>query len=87
MIYDQFGNGIGEIKGTEDFSSINIIFNNMTINSKDNIYYYDLSQRTGLLENVNVDLNEIKGDVKSTLFFNERLYILTSKEIQIFQRP
>jgi hypothetical protein len=87
LIYDQFGNGIGDIKGTEDFSSINIIFNNMTINSKDKIYYYDLSQKTGQLENIKIDLTEIRGEIKGTLLFNNKLYVLTSKEIQIFQRP
>ena len=87
LIYDQFGNGIGDIRGLEDFSSINIIFNNMTINSKDKIYYYDLSQKTGQLENTKIDLTEIKGEIKGTLIFNNKLYVLTSKEIQIFQRP
>jgi len=87
LIYDQFGNGIGDIKGLEDFSSINIIFNNMTINSKNKIYYYDLSQKTGQLENIKIDLTEIKGEIKGTLIFNNKLYVLTSKEIQIFQRP
>ena len=87
LIYDQFGNGIGEIKGTEDFASINIIFNNLTINSKDNIYYYDLAQRTGQLENIKIDLDNTREEVKSSLIFNNKLYVLTSKEIQIFQRP
>jgi hypothetical protein len=87
LIYDQFGNGIGDIKGTEDFSSINIIFNNMTINSRDKIYYYDLSQKAGQLENIKIDLTEIRGEIKGTLLFNNKLYVLTSKEIQIFQRP
>jgi hypothetical protein len=87
LIYDQFGNGIGEIKGMEDFVSINIIFNNMTINSKDQIYYYDLSERTGQLENIKINSEEITGDIQSTLIFNNKLYVLTSKEIQIFQIP
>jgi hypothetical protein len=87
LIYDQFGNGIGEIKGTEDFTSINIIFDNMTINSKDKIYYYDLSQRTGQLENIRIDLDNTREEIKSSLIFNKKLYVLTSKEIQIFQIP
>jgi hypothetical protein len=87
FIYDQFGNGIGEIQGTEDFVSINIIFDNMTINSKDKIYYYDLAMRTGQLENIKIDLEDKKEEIKSSLIFNNKLYVLTSKEIQIFQRP
>ena len=87
LIYDQFGNGIGEIKGVEDFTSINIIFDNMTINSKDKIYYYDLAQRTGQMENIKIDLDDTKEEIKSSLIFNNKLYVLTSKEIQIFQRP
>jgi hypothetical protein len=87
LIYDQFGNGIGELKGTEDFSAINIIFNNMTLNSKDKIYFHDLSHRTNQMENISIDSTELNGDIKSTLIFNSKLYVLTSKEIQIFQRP
>jgi hypothetical protein len=87
LIYDQFGNGVGEIKGVEDFTSINIIFDNMTINSKDKIYYYDLAQRTGQLENIKIDLDDTKEEIKSSLIFNNKLYVLISKEIQIFQRP
>jgi hypothetical protein len=87
FIYDQFGNGIGEIKGAEDFISINIIFDNMTINSKDKIYYYDLTQRTGALEEIKTDADNIQGEIKSSLIFNNKLYVLTSKEIKIFQRP
>jgi hypothetical protein len=87
FIYDQFGNGIGEIKGAEDFNSINIIFDNMTINSKDKIYYYDLTQRTGTLEEIKTDADNIKGEVKSSLIFNNKLFVLTSKEIKIFQKP
>ena len=87
LIYDQFGNGVGEIKGVEDFISINIIFNNMTINSKDKIYYYDILQRTGQLKDIKIDLDNTNEEIKSSLIFNKKLYVLTSKEIQIFQRP
>src|ERR1035437_9828666 len=87
LIYDQFGNGIGEIMGVGDFVSINIIFDNMTINSKDKIYYYDLSQRTGQLENIKIDLDNTKEEIKSSLIVNKKLYVLTSKEIHIFQKP
>ena len=87
FIYDQFGNGIGDIRGTEDFISINIVFNNLTINSKDKIFYYDLSHRTGQLEDIKIDLDNTKEEIKSSLIFNNKLYVLTSKEIEIFQRP
>jgi hypothetical protein len=87
LIYDQFGNGVGEIEGVEDFTSINIIFNNMTISSKNKIYYYDLSQRTGQLENIKIDLDNTNEEIKSSLIFDKKLYVLTSKEIQILQRP
>jgi hypothetical protein len=59
----------------------------MTINSKDKIYYYDLSQRTGQLENIKIDLDNTKEEIKSSLILNKKLYVLTSKEIQIFQKP
>lgn len=86
VIFDQFGNGIGEIQGTDEMVSINIIFNNMTINSKDKIYFYDLKQRTGTLENIKTDMDNPDVEIKSTLIFNKRLYVLTSNGIQVFQK-
>jgi hypothetical protein len=86
VIYDQFGNGIGEMDAAEDLSSINIIFSNMTINSKNNIYYYDLRKGFGQPEKLNVDLSDGTGDIKGTFVFNSKLYVLMSKEILVFQR-
>ena len=87
VIYDQFGNGMGEMNAAEDLTSIKIVFNNMTINSKTNIYYYDLSKGFGQPEKLNADLSESSGDIKSSLVFNSKLYVLTSKEILVFQKP
>lgn len=87
LIYDQFGNGMGEMTGAEDLSAIKIIFNNMIINSKSNIYYYDLSKSIGQPEKLNIDLSEGAGDVKASFIFNSKLYVLTSKEILVFQKP
>jgi DNA-binding beta-propeller fold protein YncE len=86
IIYDQFGTGAGEINTPEVISSINIIFSNMTFNSKENVYFYDLERRTNPPEKLLIDSNEFSGDIKGSFIFNSKLYILTSKEILVFQR-
>ena len=87
FIYDSFGNGIGEMDGAEELTSIKIIFNNMTINSKDNIYYFDLNKGIGRPEKLTIDLSEGAGDIKASFIFNSKLYVLSSKEIMVYQKP
>lgn len=87
VIYDSFGTGMGAMETAEDLISIKIIFNNMTINSKNNVYYYDLTKGLGQPEKLNVDLTEGAGDIKATLIFNSKLYVLMPKEILVFKRP
>ena len=87
LIYDQFGNGMGEMDAIEDLSSIRIIFNNMTISSKNSIYYFDLSKGFGKPEKLNLELTESTGDIKASFIFNTKLYVLTSKEILVYQKP
>lgn len=83
LIFDSFGNGVGRIKSDEQFNSVRILFNQLTLTSRKKVFSANLriSQR---------DLNEIIladydiEDIISSIVFNNKLYILTAKEILIF---
>jgi len=87
FIYDQFGNGMGEMESVEELTSIKIVFNNMTITSKNNIYFLDLSKGFGRPEKLTLDFVQGAGDIKASFVFNAKLYVLTTKEILVYQKP
>jgi len=86
IIFDQYGNGCGKMTGIEDFTSIRIIFEWLTVTSKDKIYTANLrSPEMNLKENL---LEGIEGklEIVSALVFNNKLFVLSKKEIFIFNR-
>lgn len=82
VIFDAFGNGIGKIALDEDLISLRIIFDNLVINSSDKIFILDPRSDGDQLKEIEVD-TEFK-DLVSSLIYNDKLYILTAKEILIF---
>lgn len=86
IIFDQYGNGSGKITGIEEFTSIRIIFEWLTVTSKDKIYTANLrspemSPKEILLEGIEDNL-----EIVSALIFNNKLFVLSKKEIFIFNR-
>lgn len=83
VVFDAFGNGIGRFEVSEKIISVRIIFDDLVINTKENIYHRNLrSDDTSLQE---IDLSGYKlSEMISALKFSGRLYVLTSKEIIIF---
>lgn len=86
VIFDQYGNGVGRTSGAEVFESIRIIFDWLTVTTNEKIF-------TANLRSPDIRLNEIilsgiddKLDLVSALIFNNKLYVLTNKEIVIFSR-
>lgn len=83
LIFDSFGNGVGRIKSDEQFNSVRILFNQLTLTSRKKVFSANLriSQR---------DLNEIIladydiEDIISSIVFNNKLYVLTAKAILVF---
>ena len=86
IIFDQYGNGVGKASGTEEFTSIRIIFNWLTVTTKNNIYVANLNIPELTLKQVTI--NEIEGNLKlvSSFIFNNKLYLLTNKKIFIYNR-
>lgn len=86
LIFDQYGNSITKVSGLEDFISIRIIFDWMTLSTDKKIYIANLripeiSLKEVLLENLPLDTK-----IVSSLIFNDKLYLLTKKEILVFDR-
>jgi len=86
IIFDQYGNGNGKISGKEEFRSIRIIFEWLTVTSKDKIYTANLRSPEMSLKEVLLEGMEDNLDIVSALIFNNKLYILSKKEILIFSR-
>ncbi|MCU0406551.1 MAG: NHL repeat-containing protein [Ignavibacteriaceae bacterium] len=86
IMFDQYGNGSGKITGIEEFNSIRIIFEWLTVTSKDKIYTANLRSPEMSLREVLLDGLEDKLEIVSALIFGNKLYVLSKKEILIFNR-
>ena len=86
IMFDQYGNGNGKITGIEEFTSIRIIFEWLTVTSKDKIYIANLRSPEMSLKEVLLDGKEDKIEIVSALIFGNKLYVLSKKEILIFNR-
>ena len=86
IMFDQYGNGSGKITGIEEFTSIRIIFEWLTVTSNNKIYILNLRSPEMSLKEISLDGLEDKTEVVSALIFNNKLFVLTKKEILIFNR-
>ena len=86
IMFDQYGNGTGRITGIEEFTSMRIIFEWLTVTSKDKIYIANLRSPEMSLREVLLEGIEDKLEIASALIFNNKLYVLSKKEILIFNR-
>ncbi len=86
IIFDAYGNGIGKAEGNDNFISIRIIFNWLTVCTEEKIFlanlkYPDLNIKEVFLEG----LDYISGIV-SAIIFNNKLYVLSNNNILVFNR-
>jgi hypothetical protein len=86
FIFDQYGNGSGKITGIEEFTSIRIIFEWLTVTSKDKIYIANLRSPEMSLREILIEGIEDNLKIVSALIFNNKLFVLSKKEIFIFNR-
>jgi len=86
IIFDQYGNGNRKITGIEEFNSIRIIFEWLTVTSKDKIYIANLRSPEVSLKEILLEGIEGKLEIVSALIFNNKLFVLSKKEIFIFNR-
>jgi len=86
IIFDAFGNSIGKAEGNDNFISIRIIFNWLTVCTEDKIYvanlkYPDLNIKEIFLERIDFNPKAV-----SALIFNNKLYVLSKNNILVFNR-
>lgn len=86
IIFDQYGNGIGKATGEEEFTSIRIIFDWMTVTTKENIYFANLNSPELNLKKVIINEIEENLEIISSFIFNNKLYLLTKKKILVYNR-
>lgn len=86
IMFDQYGNGTGKISGVEEFTSIRIIYEWLTATSKDKIYIANLRSPAMSLKEIMIEGFEKKIDIVSAFIFNSKLYVLTKKEILVFNK-
>jgi DNA-binding beta-propeller fold protein YncE len=86
IIFDQYGNGIGKITGADEFISIRIIFDWLTVATKNKIFTANLKSPELNLREVILEGLNVEPEIVSALIFNGKLYLLSKKEILIFNR-
>ena len=84
MRFDQFGNG-NDIRNLDfDITNIRISGDNLTLNTKDDIYYLNLKTPNSFLERLFIFGNSFFRPIKAATIFNNKLYVLTEDEISVF---
>ncbi len=82
VIFDSFGNGVGNIEIEDKSVSLRILFDNLTFNSINKIFTHNLRTEDQIFNEVVLDFKDL--EIVSSLFYNDKLYVLTAKEILIF---
>ena len=84
VIFDQFGNGVSIIKMNDKISGLRIIFNNLTVNSDSTIYHANLNSPEISLSKLNLPASDITFPIIESLIFNNKLFVLTKTNIEVF---
>lgn len=83
-VFDQYGMGLIKIRTNDDMSNLNIMFNNMIVNSADSLYYQNLKNPLQKFRNITPIHDLINSNIIEAILFNSKLYILTENSILIF---
>ncbi len=86
IIFDQYGSGVGKLEGSEEFKSIRIVFNIMTLTTGNKVYFSDLKSSPFRLNEVKLSGLDRLPEIVSAFQFKEKLYVLTKKRILIFNK-
>ena len=83
VVFDQYGNGTSIFNSELEFQGINIIYNNLTVNTSRLVMTANLDMQFSLKELSLEELAE-STEMVSSLIFNNKLYILTPDKISIY---
>lgn len=84
IVFDQYGNGINVLDTDYDLRSINLVFNNLLLNTGDRIFITNLKSGNLKFLELKPDDKEAFQPIVSSLVFNGKLYILKQDEIRIY---
>lgn len=81
--YDQFGNYINHYKFDSELTNINSLFDKLTITDGKTIYFRSSNSGTNIYDKM-ITL-DIDNEVSDAVIFNSKMYVLTKKQIYIYQ--
>jgi len=86
IIFDAYGNGIGKAEGDDEFQSIRIIYNWLTVCTEEKIFVANLRYPDLNLQEILLEGCDYKPGIVSSLVFNNKLYMLSKNNILVFNR-
>jgi hypothetical protein len=84
VVFDQYGNGSASIQLEGSFISLNIVFNKLTVNSNSEVFISVLNSSDKVLSKLTLNGLDEKPEIRSSLIYNNRLFILSPNEILVF---
>ncbi len=84
VYFDQFGNYINNVKLEYEPANINSLFDIVAIVSGKNIYYGKIPDIPGS-SSLNLFSPKIVDDARDAVIFNSKMYVLTEKQIYVYQ--
>lgn len=84
IVYDQFGNGKAVIHLNTSFSNLTAAANVLLLTSENSVYIGSFSNSEKPLNQINLIGHESNLKIIDCAIFNEKLYILSPKEIFVF---
>lgn len=86
IVYDDFGNGINRINIGQRINSIRILFDQLVLTTSDEIYHIYLRSPDLNITKFNLSGIDVLTNIVSAILLNNNLYVLTSKDILIFNK-
>jgi hypothetical protein len=86
VVYDQFGNGKEKIKLGKSFKNLKTTFITVIINNDNEIYTGSIGISENNLSKINLIGYGAELKILSCSFFNDKLYVLTPKEIFVLNK-
>ena len=86
IIFDAYGNGIGKAEGNDNFISIRIIFNWLTVCTEEKIFLANLKYPDLNIKEVFLEGLDYHPGIVSAMIFNNKLYVLSKNDILVFNR-
>lgn len=84
VVFDQYGNGVTELHTGFELKSINLIFNNLLLNTDTKILLSNLKSGDIKFSELKTEDEETLAGIVSTLIFNGKLYVLKPGEIRVY---